>query len=397
MSSLASILIAARNAGSTIERAIHSAVSQGSYPIILVDDFSTDDTVARARAIAGSRLKTIRPPRHESLGLTRQSGLMAVETPYGVWLDSDDEMLPGRVDRLIQFLESEHADIIADEAELYDGLQNTFIKRLQIPSFLFGHHPVARLFERNYIPTPGVIGFRTAFAQTIGYDSQLHGSEDIDFLLRCIRAGARFHLLPVPGYRLYAYPQSISRNLDNQRRMYRDLLLKHSYSDVRRLYLEAGHDQRIAAWGLVSFSLFREDYSKALEFVDQAAALMGDPAEVLESEGACDAPEGWRVDFHRGTILLLLGRFSEAITLLENAEVIKATPEGTNNLGVVYRKLGEKDKACRLFNTSLVRFPAFRDAALNLANEDCFLITTHSLRTMAARNDYSVDPLPTNN
>jgi glycosyltransferase involved in cell wall biosynthesis len=388
MASLATILIAARNAGDTIRRAVASAAAQGSYPILVIDDFSTDETVALARDAGGSRLKVVRPPRHESLGTTRHTGLMAVDTPYGVWLDSDDELLPGRVSRLVQAMDTEHADLIADEVELYDGVKSSFVKRLRIPSFLFGRHPLARLFERNYLPGPGVIGFRTEFAQKIGYDCQLHGPEDTDFLLRCICAGARFHLLPVLGYRLYSYPNSVSRNIENQRRMYRSLLLKHQYSDVRRLYSQAGHDAQIAAWGLVSLSLFREDYQATLEFIEEAGSQLGDPAAVLEPDGACAAPEGWRILFHRGTTLLLLGRNLEAFELLREAEKSWPTPEGANNLGVALRRLHNTSEAQYQFEKSLQRFSSFHDAKLNLSNEQSMRITSHPLRFWASRDDY---------
>ena len=104
-------MIAARNAAATIERAMESAVAQDGCSIVLVDDFSTDDTVALAKEIGGTRLGVVRPARHQSLGLTRQAGLDAVTTPFGVWLDSDDELLPGRVARLIGALESDQARV----------------------------------------------------------------------------------------------------------------------------------------------------------------------------------------------------------------------------------------------------------------------------------------------
>lgn len=385
----ATILIPARNSGKTIHRAVASAVAQGPFPIILIDDHSSDGTVEKAREAGGTQLSVIRPPQHETLGATRQFGLRAVETRYGVWLDADDELLAGRVDRMIRTLEDDCSDLVADEAELYDGASGDFRGILEIPGFLLDRHPLARLFERNYLPAPGVVGFRADFAKRIDYDARLHGAEDIDFLLRSIRAGARFSLLPIAGYRLYAYPQSISRSIENQRRMYRELLAKHDYEDVRNLYHEAGHDRRIAAWGLASMALFREDYRSALTYIAEAEARMKDPAEVLEPEGACDAPEGWRVAFHRGTTLLLIGRDQEAADLLKKAEELRPSAEGANNLGVALRRMRDERSALSLFQAALSRLPSFHDAQINLSDSSSMRITTHPLRSYAARNDYS--------
>jgi glycosyltransferase involved in cell wall biosynthesis len=389
MNAEATVLIAARNAASTIERALLSVVAQGPFPIVMIDDFSCDETVRIATNVAGSRLRVIRPPRHQTLGLVRQIGLESVETPYGIWLDSDDELLPGRIEQMVRALENDGGELVSDGVELFDGKTGTFRTVLPIPDFLRGHHPLARLFERNYLPGAGVIGFCADFAKRIGYDPLLHGPEDIDFILRAVKAGARICLLESIGYRLYAYPQSISRQIDNQRRMYRNLLRKHSYEDVRILYTQAGHDARIAAWGLVSMALFREDYARALDFLTKAQELMENPGEVLEPGGPCPMPENWRLSFHRGTILLLMGKIHEAVCFLENAEEIRPTAEGANNLGVAFAKTGDLGRARMLFACGLERYPQYFDAKMNLDADCPSRITTHPIRSIPSRSDYS--------
>ncbi len=84
METLATIVIAARNAASTIERAVRSAILQKNCPIILVDDFSSDDTVDRAKEAGGRRLTVVRPPEHRSLGLTRQTAVLAFQFGDGL-------------------------------------------------------------------------------------------------------------------------------------------------------------------------------------------------------------------------------------------------------------------------------------------------------------------------
>ena len=388
MDTLATIVIAARNTSGTVGRAVRSALLQENCPVVLIDDFSSDDTVARAREAGGARLEVVRPSEHHSLGLTRQTGLDAIETPFGVWLDSDDEFLPGRVKRLVGALEGENADLASDAIELFDGQSDRFLRHLTIPDFLKGHHPLARLFERNYLQGVGYLAFRTEFARNISYDPEFHGAEDVDFALRSVAAGARFCLLDEPGYRLFAYPSSMSRRRENQLGMYRLCLLKHDYDSVHRLFQQAGHDERVSAWGLVSMASFRQEFEKSLEFLSLAESFISDNDEVLEPSGPCPMPEAWRLAFFRGSAMLMLGQAGDAEGWLEQAERIQPTAEGANNLGVAKARLGKVQETGELFRRSLELFPDYSDAQANRDSENPSRITMHPLRNEPSRFEY---------
>ena len=388
MDTRATIVIAARNAAATIERAMKSAVAEDGCPIVLVDDFSTDNTVAVAAEVGGARLRVVRPDRHQSLGHTRQTGLDAVATRFGVWLDADDELLPGRVDRLVAALEQDQAELATDTIELVDGNTSRFLKLLTIPSFLQAHHPLARLFERNYLQGPGCLGFRTEFARGIGYDATFHGGEDMDFLLRSVAAGARVCLLGEPGYRIHAYSSSLSRHREQQSDMYRRCLLKHDYETVRALFIAAGHSERVSVWGLVSMALFRREFEAAMTFLEAAEAMVGRGDQILEPSGPCPMPEGWRLAFFRGTTMLLDESTAGAESWLERAEAIQPSPEGANNLGVAKARNGKQLEAEELFAASLTRRPDYSDARANQNAGAPTRITTHPLRREPSRSDY---------
>src|SRR5262249_29399087 len=148
------ILIAARNASATIERAVASCVPDletQDARLVLVDDHSTDDTVARARAIAGPRLHVIHAPDPGGIGVARQAALEAVDTEYAAWLDADDEWVPGRMRRLSAMLANGY-DIATEAIDLIDGPTGAHRRRLTIPSFLRHQGAAVRLFERNVLP-----------------------------------------------------------------------------------------------------------------------------------------------------------------------------------------------------------------------------------------------------
>lgn len=388
---LLTILIPARNAADTIERAIRSCIAE-KVDFLLIDDHSIDDTVARAKQIAGHKLHVLKTPEPGGVPIARQVGLDAVNTRYAAWLDADDEWLSGRADRLLTALQNGF-DVVTDSIDLYDGQSEIFLRRLEVPSFLRQVHVPVRLFERNYLPGDTQVAFRTeVFRNAGGYNSQLIGPESYDILLRAIARGAKFFHLQESGYRMYAYPDSISRNLARIRSATAIALKKHSYKNVYNQCRCSGYSHRISLWVLVSMATFREEYSTALEYLEHASPAIAKPDIVLEPDGPLPLPEGWRRAFFRGTLLLLLHGDSQAATNeMRRAETIYPTAEGANNLGVAQRRLGRIFEAMELFATALNRFPNYLDAKLNMSADGKYYITTHPLRRHASRSEYFVD------
>jgi hypothetical protein len=211
-------------------------------------------------------------------------------------------------------------------------------------------------------------------------------------LLRALRRGARQGFGDEAGYRMHAYPGSVSRDLPRQRAALAMALRKHGYEDVRRLYRAAGHPDRIAAWALVMMAQFRDDTAAALRYLDAATPEDGDPSEILEPEGPWPFPEGWRRAFHRGTILLMQGGCDdEAAGELQRAETVQPTAEGANNLGVALARLGHGAVARARFTVAARRVPGYLDAALNASSAAPVAITTHPLRRAASRSEYLED------
>lgn len=372
------ILIPARNAAATIRRAATSAAQQAGGRILLLDHGSTDGTPELASETCPG-IEILRFDPSLTLGALRQAGLEAVCTEFGVWLDADDELLPGRCQRLVEHLERQPADLAFDEIALHDGTNGRLLRHLAIPPFLRRPSDVVRCFERNYLPGLGVPGFRTGFARSVGYDPSMHGAEDYDFLLRAVAAGARIALVRQVLYRQYAYPSSLSRDLERQRRMCARALAKHQPEQVEVLLRKAGLGEAECAWTLVAFHVFQEDYPAALRALDW-----------FESVLVPGVPElTWRAAFQRGTLLLLMGHPQEGAEWLGRAEALHATPEACNNLGVAWARLGRTGDAARLFTTALARFPGYLDALANRDGTGPLRITPLPLRREPARSEYT--------
>jgi hypothetical protein len=286
---------------------------------------------------------------------------------------------------------------VATEAiDLHDGPSGTWLRRLSVPEYLTRPGGFVRLFERNLLPGDTQVGFRAAAVRDAGgYDAAIAGPESYDVLLRVLRRGGRMSAGSVAGYRMYAYPSSLSRDLGRQRTHLAAVLRKHAYRDVRRLYGAAGFGARIAAWATVMIAQYRNDHATALAALDEASPSDADPAEVLEPDGPWPLSEGWRRAFHMGAILLALGGYDgEAADCLRRAERIDPTAEGANNLGVALARLGRRREAAECFAAAAARFPGYVDAAVNGTAPAPGRITTHPLRRSASRHEYAIAPDP---
>jgi hopene-associated glycosyltransferase HpnB len=139
------IVIPARNEAALVGQAVDSLVRQdyaGRFHIFVVDDQSSDETAARARAAAGpGRLTVISvPPRAE--GWTGKlwavsAGIRAAapdEPEYFLLTDADITHAPASLSRLVAQAAGGGYDIVSRMAELHC---ETFAERALIPPFVF--------------------------------------------------------------------------------------------------------------------------------------------------------------------------------------------------------------------------------------------------------------------
>ncbi|MGH3627242.1 MAG: glycosyltransferase family 2 protein, partial [Sciscionella sp.] len=102
-----SILITAFNRAGQIARCVRSCTMQSDddFEVVVVDDGSTDDTVAVLEELDEPRLRIVRHDRNRGQHPTRAT---AFDHSHGEWivmLDSDDELLPHALARLRQLIE----------------------------------------------------------------------------------------------------------------------------------------------------------------------------------------------------------------------------------------------------------------------------------------------------
>lgn len=216
------VIIAAKDASSTIGIAVSSALSEPEVgEVIVVDDGSTDHTVQAAQAIddGSNRLKVYRLPMNRGPSYARNHALNHSTAPLISILDADDFFLPGRFSRL---LAETDWDMIADNI--------VFVEQTQLASFSpaalgeFNAEPclidLTTFVERNISKRNnkrGELGFLKPLIRRdfldhhqLRYAEDLRLGEDYDLYVRAMAAGARFRVIGTCGYAAVVQDRSLS-------------------------------------------------------------------------------------------------------------------------------------------------------------------------------------------
>lgn len=223
---LVSILIPAYNAGQWIDQTIRSALAQ-TWPrteVIVVDDGSTDDTFAIAHRFQSEKVLVV-GKENEGAAATRNRATALAQGDYIQWLDADDLLAPGKIERQLALLGPD-----PDPLWLLSG-----------PWGGFGFRPQHARFERNalwsdlppvewlYRKMSGNLHMQTAtwltsrrLTELAGlWDTRLLSDDDGEFYCRVLLASkgtkfdenAKVFWRDIPGSRL-SYIGTSDRKMD---------------------------------------------------------------------------------------------------------------------------------------------------------------------------------------
>jgi succinoglycan biosynthesis protein ExoU len=214
------VVIAAKDAASTIGRAIRSALAEPAVTeVVVVDDGSRDRTAEAALALddGTGRLAALSLDTNMGPAFARNHAIAHSTAPLIAILDADDFFLPGRFARL---LAQPDWDLIADNIVFLDAARAAAApepaefaaspRLLGLAEFIDGN------VSRRGAPR-GELGFlkpvvRRAFLEQHGlrYNEDLRLGEDYELYARALARGGRFTVIHSCGYGAVVRPDSLS-------------------------------------------------------------------------------------------------------------------------------------------------------------------------------------------
>ena len=212
------------NRADTIGRTLGSIAAQTLQPVrvIVVDDASTDDSVAVAWRSDMARLEVIELTRNGGAGVARNAAAHAATTEWLAFLDADDTWEPTFLEEVLGTAHSTAADFASSGGVREMVRKPTIVRLIDGPAE--GSERTAEFWRiaRRFmpiVPSSAVIR-RSSFIQARGFETDVRWGEDIPLFARLWLEG-RFAFVNRP---LYSSAQRAG-GLSAARRSYRETWL----------------------------------------------------------------------------------------------------------------------------------------------------------------------------
>lgn len=193
-----SILMAFRNAASTLPAALESLLAQTfqKWELVAVDDHSSDHSAEIVKAVADPRVRLTRAPEAGLVSALRH-GVGLTSGEWLVRMDADDICDPRRIEKQLAFADANpELDVIASQVSVLDPLGDGLVRYVDWVNDLVDHEAMAKCrFIESPVVNPSAMIRRAAFDRIGGYHDPVW-AEDHDFWLRLLESGARFGRVP---------------------------------------------------------------------------------------------------------------------------------------------------------------------------------------------------------
>lgn len=209
---LVSIIMPVYNRSTVISKSITSILNQDyeNWELIVVDDYSTDDTFAVVKKIAeiDSRVSIYMNTHSKGVSGARNTGFENIKGKYIAFLDSDDEWENFHLSESLYYMDSSSTDVsfaLWSEKLVSGKIQKRFGTTDQQTYFenqlaKVSHKKLndAYIFYRDFyeftinnnfvIYHINSLVMKSCLLESVGlFDETLHASEDTDFIFRLLR------------------------------------------------------------------------------------------------------------------------------------------------------------------------------------------------------------------
>ena len=219
-----SVIMANYNGSAYLGAAIESVLRQTLHNIevIVVDDASTDDSVAIAQCFTTTDARVRVLPLSTNGGPAKARN-RALDMARGDWIaivDADDLITPDRLSRLVALAKDHDVAIVADDLLYFVDGAKPHARLLQLASYAEPEFVTAELFVdgKTKAGDPVAFGYlkpliHRSVLDGRRYDETLQVGEDYDLLLRLLLSGAELCVIPEAMYYYRRHSQSLSHRL----------------------------------------------------------------------------------------------------------------------------------------------------------------------------------------
>ncbi len=216
------VIIPTYNRADLLAEAIRSVLEQTfrDFEVIIVDDGSVDNTAEVVRSFHDPRV-IYRYQKNSGVAIARNTGILASDSEYVAFLDSDDALLDTALEKGVKVLD-EHPEVGFSYAPylLLDEDGHIFYRQKsqhKQPYIRDGIDQLKELLERGNYIIPSTMLVRRRCLNSVGLFDPIFrpGSEDFDLIVRLVQKYQVAVLVePLAKYRIHRKRISAGRKLD---------------------------------------------------------------------------------------------------------------------------------------------------------------------------------------
>tara|TARA_R110002072_G_scaffold262003_1_gene420774 strand:+ start:190 stop:852 length:663 start_codon:yes stop_codon:yes gene_type:complete len=181
--------------------------SYKDYKLLIVLDACWEGTLSKVNDVITSSTEIIIRNKKEGLAKAKNAGLERINTEYVAFLDADDEYLPGKLEKQMNFIENNNVDFLGTLATIKNKGQ-IYPSGFSVGQYETHEQIYNRIFQENIITHGSMLIRKKALDELGGYhdvrdpSGYPNGMEDWDLWRRAISSGYKFHQLQERLYML---------------------------------------------------------------------------------------------------------------------------------------------------------------------------------------------------
>jgi len=214
---LVSVIMPTYNYAQFIGNAIKSALAQThkNFELIIIDNYSDDNTEEMVRSFADSRIRYFKFNNHGMVAASRNFGIKTAQGEYLAFLDSDDSWLPDKLECVLQFInDSPDIDLVCHDEYHVNIVNPEYRKKARYGPY---RKYKGLLFKSNSISTSAVVVRKSKVVKAglFSEDRKFDTAEDYELWLRLSKICKIEYLHQPLGY-YTIHGTSLSRNIERQ-------------------------------------------------------------------------------------------------------------------------------------------------------------------------------------